>query len=43
LVDKHDKIKDFYDNSYNEDERMVRQPLNLLDAKKLYLATYLRM
>jgi len=40
LTDRHDKIINFYENEYNEDERMLRQPLEFARCKDI-IARYL--
>ena len=35
LTNNNDKIKDFYENNYNEDERMIRQPLEFFRCKEI--------
>ena len=35
MLDNHDKIKVFYENHYNEDERMMRQPLEFFRCKEI--------
>ena len=39
-MEKHDLIKDFYGNRYNEDGRMARRPLEFLRCKEI-LSSYL--
>jgi len=41
LSNSQDKIKDFYENQYNEDGRMMRQPLEFSRCKEI-ISRYLR-
>jgi len=35
LSDNYDSIKDFYENKYNEDDRMMRRPLEFFRCKEI--------
>ena len=35
MPDKHDNIRDFYESKYNEDERMIHQPLEFFRCKEI--------